>query len=38
MQFIIDPKFTGLGGLGDGGDPGLYTFNERLKKCLGVLG
>jgi hypothetical protein len=35
MQFVIDAKFTGLDGLGDGGNARLVTFDERFEIRLG---
>ena len=31
MQFVIDSQLTGLGGLGDGGNARLCTFDERFQ-------
>jgi hypothetical protein len=31
MQLVIDPQFTGLDGLGDGGNARLGTFDERFE-------
>jgi hypothetical protein len=36
-QLVIDPQFTGLDGLSDGGNARLGTFDERFEIRLGPL-
>jgi hypothetical protein len=38
MQLVIDPQFTGLDGLGDGGNARLGTLDERFEVRLGPFG